>query len=69
MIVMMKTVTMIQIRRVERKQEKPSERKTGKRYNKIKNCKKSSFKCEKCEFTGKTEGGLKTHQRIKHKVP
>ena len=44
-------------------------RKQEKRYNEIRNCKKSSFKCEKCEFTGKTEGGLKKHQRVKHKVP
>ena len=28
---------------------------------------KKRSKCDKCDFTGKTEGGLKTHQRIKHK--
>ena len=44
-------------------------KKQEKRYKEIGICKKSSFKCEKCDFIGKTEGGLKTHDRIKHREP
>ena len=53
----------------EKAREAFRKKKQEKRYNEIRNCKKNSFKCEKCKFTGKTEGGLKTHQRIKHEVP
>ena len=27
-----------------------------------------THKCEKCDFIGKTEGGLKTHMTTKHKT-
>ena len=29
----------------------------------------SSFKCDKCDFLGVSEKGLKQHTRIKHKIP
>ena len=30
--------------------------------------KRRTHKCEKCDFIGKTEGGLKTHMTTKHKT-
>ena len=31
--------------------------------------KTSSFKCDKCDFLGVSEKGLKQHTRMKHKIP
>ena len=49
----------------ERKREVFRKKKQEKRYKMIENDKKNN-KCEKCDFIGKSEGGLKTHRRKKH---
>ena len=50
----------------EKKRELFRKKKQEKRYKSIRNYEKS-FQCEKCDFTGKTEGGFKTHKTKTHK--
>ena len=41
-----------------------------KQKNRLKNIREENntiYQCENCEFIGKTEAGLNTHRRIKHK--
>ena len=51
----------------EKKRQKFRNKKQEIRLKVIREDKMKSFKCENCEFIGKTEAGLKTHKRIKYK--
>ena len=51
----------------EKKRQKFRNKKQENRLKAIREDKMKSFQCENCEFKGKTEAGLKTHKRIKHR--